>query len=199
MKVRFLVVITYTIIYSCAICAQTSNYASYLSKAMEKLEAGDCESAQKFYNVYKDLSGTSKPSVQVLIDDCKKDKEGKYTIGQKITVNDKVYTIAYLNESGQHGFAVYDAGIGDIHYPHSDYRIAEQRIPSWDELNIIYKNNALIGLTGEYWSRTPSDKYELTGEGSSYYEILLALDFFSGKTMHIDCRNKSGILLLYRF
>ena len=175
-----------------------SDYSSYLNKAMEELETGDCESAQKYYNVYKELSEKSKPSVQVLIDDCVKEKNKKYVIGQKILVEGKTYIIAFLNESGEHGFAIYDAGIDDIYYPHSDERVAEQKIPSWDELNIIYKNNALIGLTGVYWSRTASKKYVLQ-EGSAYHEILMALDFITGKATHSDCRNKKGILLLHRF
>ena len=38
-----------------------SDYSSYLNKAMAALEEGNCESAKKLYNVYKDLSGDSKP------------------------------------------------------------------------------------------------------------------------------------------
>ena len=35
-----------------------SDYSNYLNKALEKLEAGECESAQRFYNIYKELSGS---------------------------------------------------------------------------------------------------------------------------------------------
>lgn len=55
--------------------AQTNDSYSYLiDNAMESLRAGDCDAAQRFYNAYKELSGASKPSVQVLIDNCKEEK-----------------------------------------------------------------------------------------------------------------------------
>lgn len=47
-----------------------SDYSSYLNKALEKLEAGDCEAGRRFYNVYKELSGKSVLSVEELISDC---------------------------------------------------------------------------------------------------------------------------------
>lgn len=63
----------------CTFCVTTlvaqSDYSNYLDESMKELGKGNCEGAQKLYNVYKELSGQSKPSVQVLIDDCKAEKK----------------------------------------------------------------------------------------------------------------------------
>lgn len=79
MKTRFFLVV-FSLACALSAVAQT-DYSSYLDGAMKKLEAGDCESAQKLYNVYVDLSGDSKPSVQTLINDCNAEKQKKE--GQK--------------------------------------------------------------------------------------------------------------------
>ena len=174
-----------------------SDYSNYLNKAMSEIEEGDCASAQKFYNVYKELTERQVASIEVLIKDC--EEANKYQIGQKLLVDGKEYTIAYLTENKLHGFAILDIGTEAITYPYHDTRMKSQKIPSLDELNLIYENNAKIGLTGQYWSRTKSDKYTFTGEGAGYYCYLIVKDFITGKTIHSDCRNTYGVLLLYRF
>lgn len=62
----------------CTFCVATSvaqsDYSNYLDDSMKELGKGNCEGAQKLYNVYKELSGQSKPSVQTLINECKADK-----------------------------------------------------------------------------------------------------------------------------
>lgn len=55
---------------SLAVSSQTAD--DYLSKAITKLNEGNCESAQKFYNVYRRLSGKTSPAVEVAITDCEK-------------------------------------------------------------------------------------------------------------------------------
>lgn len=59
------------VVYSFAICAQTNDYTSYLSKARECVEAGNCDAAQRNYNVYKDLSGGRDYSLEEAIVKCK--------------------------------------------------------------------------------------------------------------------------------
>lgn len=49
--------------------AQT-DYSDYLNKAMEKVEAGDCDAAQRFYNVYKELTGNTSSWLEKAIKDC---------------------------------------------------------------------------------------------------------------------------------
>lgn len=174
-----------------AIVAFNSNaqndYSSYLEKAITKLEEGDCASAQKFYNVYMDLSGESKPSVQTLIDDCikKSDEKKAYNIGDRITIKERTYKVAYIEDGGKHGFAVCEAGSG---------RIPEkENIPTWAEFKHIKNANKTLNLCGRYWSSRvynhPTENgsfhfvYGLGGRNSSYvpdwstHEILLIYHF----------------------
>lgn len=63
----------FCVLFVCNLAAQ-SDYSSYLDQSMNELGKGNCEGAQKWYNVYKELSGETKSSVQTLIDDCKAEK-----------------------------------------------------------------------------------------------------------------------------
>ena len=88
-------IILLPLIIACALSVQAqSDYESYINKAMEKLEIGDCEGAQKYYNVFKDLSNTTKASIEVLINDCKQNKV--YAINDKITINGNIYKVAHI-------------------------------------------------------------------------------------------------------
>ena len=49
--------------------AQTDD-STYLNKTIERLEAGDCQGAQRFYNVYKELSNRSVKYLEKSIDEC---------------------------------------------------------------------------------------------------------------------------------
>lgn len=71
MKTKLLV--AFCVLFVCNLAAQ-SDYSSYLDQSMNELGKGNCEGAQKWYNVYKELSGETKSSVQTLIDDCKAEK-----------------------------------------------------------------------------------------------------------------------------
>lgn len=75
MKTKFYLAV-FSLFCALNLVAQT-DYSSYLDGAMKKLGAGDCESAQKLYDVYVDLSGDPKPSVQTLINDCNAEKQRK--------------------------------------------------------------------------------------------------------------------------
>lgn len=187
MKTRKLAFVLFTLL-AFNLNAQ-SDYASYLSKAMEKLNVGDCESAQKFYNVYKDLSGKSKPSVQVLIDDCM--QENKYRIGGKIVVDGEEYTIAHLVGNKSHGFAIRDIGVISLCVPNTLEYLRKKMIPSLDEMKIIYSNNDNIGLTGKYWTSS------VYGYGDYTYYYLL--DFLTGKEYYAHQQTHYGVLLIHRF
>ena len=67
MKKTLLILIA--VMVGCSINAQ-SDYSNYLNKALEKLEAGECESAQRFYNIYKELSGSQSSYVESRIQEC---------------------------------------------------------------------------------------------------------------------------------
>ena len=166
--------------------AQT-DYSNYLKKAMDKLESGDCESAQKFYNVYKDLSGESKPSVQILINDCmKKADEGKvYKINDKIERGGKIYKVVHTEDKGTHGFAVCDMGSGPI----TDNMIANRQLPTRSEMKIIIRNRHKINLTsGKYWTMDKSrDRF--------YYWDCGWSDWMPGGRQS----DSHGLLYIYRF
>ena len=148
-----------------------SDYSSYLNKALEKLEAGDCESDQKYYNVYKDLSGESKSSIEELIQDCITKAQKSYTIGDKIIVDNKIYKVAYIEDGGKHGFAVCENGSGK--------KPENSVIPTWAEFKLIEKNNKILKLCGKYYYT-----YGLGGRGNES-----------------SCRSDQtyDILLIYRF
>ena len=131
-----------------------SDYSSYLNKAMEKLETGDCEAAQKYYNVYQELSGETKSSVQVLIDDCTKsrNKEQTYVIGDEMHVKDTTYIVAYIRDGGKHGFAILNLGWKRL-YLYTD-NILRQEVPTLDELKLIYQNRDVLRIYENYCSAT---------------------------------------------
>ena len=168
-----------------------SDYSSYLNKAMEKLEAGDCESAQKFYNVYKDLSGESKSSVQILIDDCKKSKRKLHYLGDTINVDGKAYIVVSLSDDGKHGIAVFNKGKGKL----TNKLIDDHLIPSIEELYKIRENKELIGVYDWCWS------YDWVRYDESFNEHRYAgLDFNSNKSAGSACKSwKERILLIHRF
>ncbi len=59
------------------LCAQ-SGESSYLNLAMEKIESGECDAAQRYYNVYKELSGITSPELEQRLENClKKDEKVK--------------------------------------------------------------------------------------------------------------------------
>lgn len=175
-----------------SVSAQT-DYSEYLNRAMEKLEEGDCVAAQKFYNVNKELTLKSVSSVEALIADCTKELH----LGDVIDVNGEQYIIAHLMENKLHGFAIRDYGIYAMSQSQIKQLKDEQKIPTWEELMIVYKNNQYIGLTGRYWSETMK-KYE--GNVYSGYTFYYGVkDFLSGKEFIADSDLKYGVLLIHRF
>lgn len=138
------------------ITSAQSNYSNYLNKALEKLEAGDCESAQKHYDLYRELSGEVKNSVQVMIDDCQKTRIKKYSLGESIVFNRHLYRVAWLTNNQEHGLAVANYGSGsarqvsstEMYYYHSGHLI------TLDELEKIIPNKNAIQISGLYWTST---------------------------------------------
>ena len=174
-----------------SVSAQT-DYSEYLNKAMEKLEAGDCNAARKFYSVYKELTGKTVNSVEDLITDCKKELH----LGDIIDVNGEQYIVAYLMDNNKHGFAIRDMGIHGLMYYSRTSSIMYQltivdylrSLPSIEEMRIIYKNNGNIGLTGEYWTRSVYST-------NNFY----LMDLRTGKEYYSVGTNENGVLLIHRF
>lgn len=188
-------IILFFIILSFRVCvsAQTEDYSKYLNNALEKLELGDCDAAQKYYSVYKELVGKSVTSVEVLLAECMKELH----LGDVIDVSGEQYIVAYLMDNKQHGFAIRDIGMYAMSQSIIKQYKDEQKIPTWEELMLIYKNNQHIGLTGRYWSETMK-KYE--GNAYNGYTFYYGVkDFLSGKEFIADSDLKYGVLLIHRF
>ena len=177
-----------------AVQAQDQDYNWYLQRVLQRIDEGDCEGAQKNYNVYKELSGKTIASVEEMIKDC----AGEYRIGNTISVNGENYIIAYLMENKQHGFAIKDVGVQNLVNQQEREYIRDKRIPTLEEMKIIYQNNANIGLTGTYWTRsTKLYRYGFGGIDNYYYYYYI--DFLSGKQGESSPDSRNGILLIHRF
>lgn len=173
-----------------AVCVSAqSDYSSYLSKAMEKIEVGDCDGAERFYNVYKELTGKSVSSLEKQIADCKKE----FHLGDVIDVNGEKYIVAHLMNNKLHGFAIKDIGVNNLALPHTLRYLREDKIPTLDEMRIIFKNNEKIGLTGRYWT---SSVYQQDGYSYAFFYLM---DFISGKEYYSRQDLSYGVLLIHRF
>ena len=135
-----------------------SDYSDYLNKAMEKLEKGDCDAAKKIYNVYKDLSGKSISSVEVLIADCQTAYKDSYNVGDKMKVDSAVYVVAYTRDNGKHGYAVLDQGWKAMTYE----QVSKKQTPTLAEMRAIYANRDLVRLYDVYWTCTSENSSTTT-------------------------------------
>lgn len=173
-----------------------SDYSNYLNKALEKLEAGDCEAAQNFYNVYKELSGKSASSVEVLLKDCNREKN--YSVGDKIMVGDSTYTVAYIRDGGKHGLAILNRGWQSITGNSQKY-VVQRGLPTLEEMKMIYSNRDLLGLYDKYWISEYANVSACTINGHEYKYICI-MDFLDGKVFY-DCPYDSNgvVLLVHRF
>ena len=163
-----------------------SDYSSYLDKALQKLESGDCDGAQKMYNVYKDLTGNTSASVERLIADCQHDTTKTYKVGDRIVIDGNFYKVAYVEDGGKRGFAVCEMGSGPLKKEYLEQR----KIPTWSEFNLIKENNKILKLDGRYWADRTS--------GSSYYVYRLAEGVSSGGDYYPMSYSRD-ILFIYRF
>lgn len=184
------------LIFNVASISAQSDYSNYLNRAMEKLEAGDCESASKFYNVYKDLTGDTKKSVETLIADCSKKIVGQkssYRINDKLEINGKLYRVAHIEDKGKHGFAIYDMGAGPI----TEEMLSSRQVPTMSEMLIIRRNMKKLKLSGgNYWIIDRCD-----GGRGAYLSVYW--DSWAGKyTKEFCCsdmKDSNSILLIHRF
>lgn len=134
-----------------AFCGNAQNHTDYLNKAVEQVEAGNCDAAQMFYDVYKELTGNNSSWLEKAIKDCvEKTKPKTYNIGDDAEdiVGKHGYKIAYLDASGKHGFAVCEMGSGPMKEEYVDNHL----IPTWSEFNMINNNNNILKLDGQYWT-----------------------------------------------
>lgn len=170
-----------------------SDPSTYLDKAIGELEVGNCNGALKWYNVYKELAGDRKTSVEALIEDCVNPPEIVYKLGDQIRVGEDTYTVAYIRDSGKHGLAVSDKGWAAITASSTSTQmyIVQKGIPTFDELKLLYQNRDPVRMYDVYWSCTQDS------ENSRYYKTM---DFSTGVIdSKIGYQPNAIILLIYRF
>lgn len=173
-----------------------SDYSNYLNKAMSKLEEGDCVTAQKFYNVYKELSRNTVSSFEVLLEDCHNDTAKTYVVGNVMMVKNEVYKVAYVQEGGKHGFAIREMGSG----PLKPEYISQQKIPTWSEFLLIEENNSILKLDGKYW--TPRSTYYVNRKDSPnlYYYYGLGSQSTKSSYSNYETPDKPhDLLFIHRF
>ena len=183
------IVLLFSIFTLVACVSAQTDYTDYLNKALKELEAGNCDAAQKFYDVYKELSGKTVTSVEVLLADCG-GKEKTYKVGDYMKVGDEKYQVAYIRDGGKHGLAVLNKGWQSI-CGKSDIYITRKGIPTLEEMKLIYSNRDIVRLYDIYWTCTKKEN------SSSYY---FTYDFSTGKINdeYYD-KTKGIILLIHRF
>lgn len=65
-----------------------SDDSTYINKAVEKLAEGDCQSAQRYYNVYKEMSGKTIKYLENEIKDCFAQKERQSATSQNLYLSE---------------------------------------------------------------------------------------------------------------
>ena len=105
-------------------------------------------------------------------------KKDVYSIGDEITIGNKSGRIAYLDATKKHGLAIIKTSRtpcknNEIPIDYSD----TERIPTINELKVIYDNKGKLGLFEKYWSSTVEKK---DNQWRTYY-MGFYLDFNSGK------------------
>lgn len=172
-------------VISLSVHSQSSDFNKYLNLALEKLEQGDCEAAQKLYDVYTECTKDFKSSIEVLISDCINKKKESYSVGDTININGIKYTIAYLNKDGRSGIAIHSVGRARL----SKVDIEEERIPTKDELYLIFTNRDILHFYDKYWSCTYYD-----------YDKYYVIDFTTTCTYSYKKNRRDCIKLqVYRF
>ena len=188
MKTKLFVIVVFIMMAHIS-SAQSDDYQKYLDKALSSLENGNCDAAKKWYDVYKELTGKTVSSVEVLIQDCKPTSSAKkYAINDKIEIDGFLYRVAYIEDDGAHGFAIYDFGAGPI----TEEMINNRKLPTKSEMALIAENaDTLKLLKGEYYWTI--DRYSNSNISNCTYDLL------SGNINNSNHSLARGRLLIYRF
>ena len=137
------------------IFAMAQDYSEYLDLAMEKLKAKDCDAAQKYYNVYKDLSKQSLPSVEVLIEDC---KTASANGPKQVQINYQDYEVLPADLDDTYKWKNAKSVCENL----TAFGKSDWYLPSKEELAGLYKHKGEIGgfTNLQYWSSSPGDSYD---------------------------------------
>jgi len=111
----------------------------------------------------------------------------KYRIGEK---SPNGYIICYLDESGLHGWEMRVNERGTCQ--HQIFPSGDWRVPSRDEMYVIYKNRFTLGLNKRYWTSTRSKKV-------ANWEFFYTLDFGTGKFKSTDQYKDFPSIIIHNF
>ncbi len=111
----------------------------------------------------------------------------KYKIGGQ---SPNGYIICYLDESCQHGWEMRVNERGTCQ--HQIFPSRDWRVPSRDEMYVIYKNRYTLGLNKRYWTSTRSKKV-------ANWEFFYTLDFGTGKFKSTDQYKDFPSIIIHNF
>ena len=135
------------------IVMQAQDNIDYLAKAFELLLEGNVESAERHYTVHKQLTGLTDANFEMLLIEKKKNNTKPLKIGDKYNGS----VICYLDETKLSGWIlIIDNHTGTWYNKQGLY--SSWRIPSLEEIKIIYKNRFALGLNQTYWTSTQAKK-----------------------------------------
>ena len=188
----------------------------YLQAARDSLSKGNCEQAQKLYNVYKALENKVDYELESLIKDCK-DSPKQFKIGELIEIEGKSYPIAYIDITGQHGWAIAEVEVSyafsnsekidgiDVR-PYLKMKILNyELLPSQydfvneDEFEYVFSYKSIISksINGKYCTNIKQKKEIASSYNSSFVKMsyrFTFMDFRTGQkeTLIKDSSNMSG-------
>ena len=134
-----------------------SEYDNYLQNAEQRLREGDCTSAQKHYNVYKELTGKTNADLQQRIDKCKKPPtpEDDYKKGEDFySKKDYTQAVVWYRKAAEQGNADAQYSLGYCY--RNGYGVSQD-------------NNQAV-----YWYRKAAE------QGNAYAQYYLGVCYYNG-------------------
>lgn len=105
------------------------------------------------------------------------------------------YTICYLDNTRKHGWIMkyqYSNKHKSRHPSHPSYGGDGWRVPSVEEMKLIFPNRYKLGLNSPYWTCTRSKKI-------ANWEFYYTMDFGTGKVKSTDEYKDNGIFYIKNF
>jgi len=169
-----------------AVYSQTDDTANkVLEKVVEALLNGDCDRAQRNYNIWTDIAGKTNTDIEAEIKDCKPLPQGDVNPTQaakgtlKIGQDYQGGRIAWLDKSGVHGLIVTIQDVTPVPVPwDTAVKVVKElkidnyndwRLLSLGEAKEICKNKALLGMYSVYWTATRDER--LTNEYNYLFDF----------------------------
>lgn len=170
-KRNFFLILFLTLAY----CGNSqSDYSTYLDKAMEKISVGDCEGAQRLYNVYKELTKRQNETLESSIEDCLMNRHAEGGI-LNYSINNVSFRMMYV-EGGS--FRMGSEDVSDCKPVHtvsvSDFWMGETEVTQelWE---------AVMGTTIQMQRNKNNPNSTILVEGASfpmYYVTFLEAEQF---------------------